>query len=121
MPANIDNSADVIDSRDIIGRIEALEAEKQDLPLVQEDAAELQSLIDLRDQCEPYVDDWEYGVALIRDSYFEDYAYKVAYDIGAVKEDATWPNSCIDWEQAARELQMDYTSVEFDGVTYWVR
>lgn len=24
-------------------------------------------------------------------------------------------------ERAARELQMDYTSVEFDGITYWVR
>lgn len=27
----------------------------------------------------------------------------------------------VDWERAARELQMDYTPVEFDGVTYWVR
>ena len=24
-------------------------------------------------------------------------------------------------EQAARELQMDYTSVSFDGVDYWIR
>jgi hypothetical protein len=28
---------------------------------------------------------------------------------------------CIDWNEAASELQMDYTAVEFDGVTYWVR
>ena len=27
----------------------------------------------------------------------------------------------IDWAQAAHELQMDYTSVDFDGVTYWIR
>ena len=29
--------------------------------------------------------------------------------------------TCIDWAQAARELRMDYTSVDFDGVTYWIR
>lgn len=27
----------------------------------------------------------------------------------------------IDWERAAEELRMDYTAVDFDGVTYWVR
>ena len=32
-----------------------------------------------------------------------------------------WPLYCIDWEYAARELKHDYTSVDFDGVTYWVR
>ena len=26
-----------------------------------------------------------------------------------------------DWERATRELQMDYTEVDFDGVTYWIR
>jgi hypothetical protein len=29
--------------------------------------------------------------------------------------------SCIDWDQAARELQVDYFDVDFDGVTYWIR
>ena len=27
----------------------------------------------------------------------------------------------IDWDQAARELRMDYASVEYDGVTHWYR
>lgn len=30
-------------------------------------------------------------------------------------------NNYIDWKRAAEALQSDYTSVEFDGVTYWVR
>lgn len=64
--------------------------------------------------------DW-YPVTLIRDSYFVDYAQQLAEDIGAVDPQAGWPTYCIDWERAARDLRMDYTSVEFDGVTYWTR
>jgi len=67
------------------------------------------------------ISDWEHGETLIRDSHFEDYAQELADDIGAINSDAVWPNNCIDWERAARELQQDYTSIDFDGVTYWAR
>jgi hypothetical protein len=46
---------------------------------------------------------------------------QLAEDIGAINGDATWPNNCIDWDQAAKELRMDYTAVDFDGITYWIR
>lgn len=65
--------------------------------------------------------DWIHGETLIRDSYFEDYARELAEDIGAIKSDAQWPNNCIDWKEAAELLQQDYTSMEFDGITYWIR
>ena len=64
--------------------------------------------------------DWEYGALFIRDNYFEEYAQMFAEDIGAVW-DNPWPLSCIDWKQAARELQMDYSSTQYLGKTYWVR
>lgn len=64
--------------------------------------------------------DW-YPGSLIRDSYFKDYAQELAEDIGAIKSDAGWPYTCIDWEQAARELQQDYSAVEYGGITYWYR
>jgi hypothetical protein len=38
-----------------------------------------------------------------------------------VPRDLKWPFTCIDWEQAASELQMDYSAVDFDGVIYWIR
>lgn len=65
--------------------------------------------------------DWQYGEGLIRDSHFEDYARQLAEDVGAMPDDARWPCTCIDWEKAADELKMDYTSVSFDGVDYWIR
>jgi hypothetical protein len=149
----IDNSADIIDSRDVIARIEELEAEREDIssalddigievagetdePLsdearaaidaklsawdASEDGEELAKLRALAEQCEGY-GDWDNGEALIRDSYFEQYAEGFADDLGLVNRDARWPANCIDWEKAARELQQDYTQVDFDGVDYWMR
>jgi len=70
---------------------------------------------------EPYCPDWTYGEVLINDSHFEDYARELAEDIGAINPDAGWPNGYIDWERAAEALLIDYTSIEFDGETYWTR
>ena len=114
----ISKYADVIDSPDVIERIEELQADEA---RTDDETAELQALEALQDEAQPYCEDWQYGAALIRYSHFVTYAQELADDIGAIPKDAGWPCTCIDWEQAARELQMDYTSVEFDGITYWVR
>lgn len=83
---------------------------------------ELDSLLKLQEEGESATGEWHDGATLIRDSYFEDYAEQLAEDIGAINpKAASWPLNCIDWEQAARELQMDYTSISFDGTDYWVR
>jgi hypothetical protein len=142
------NTDDVIDSRDVIARIEELEGERDNYDRYKpsaegnalddvendtdasraewaiehpEDAKELKDLTELADEAEDYASDWRYGETLIRDSYFEDYARELADDIGSIKEDASWPNNFIDWEAASEALKQDYTGVEFDGVTYWVR
>lgn len=85
-----------------------------------EEAVEYLQLLELCREAEG-CGDWRYGETLVRDSYFTDYAQQLAEDIGAVNENASWPNNCIDWERAARELKMDYTSVYFGGVEYLVR
>lgn len=113
----ITNFLDVIDSRQIIERIEELTDSEMDSA----EMAELDSLRKLETEASDYSEDWEFGSTLIRDSYFVTYAQELAEDIGAVDDSATWPNTCIDWDRAARELRMDYTSVSFDGIDYWVR
>ena len=93
---------------------------------VQSNIEEFYKLRALLEECkgnggdEQWEGDW-YPVTLIRESHFQDYAQELAEEIGAVNANATWPNNCIDWEQAARELQYDYTGIEFDGVTYYTR
>lgn len=126
----ISNNDDVIDSRDVIARIEELEEERQDL-LDEDDAAGLEEwdtdngdeLAALRALAEEASGspDWEYGEALIRRSYFKEYAQELADDCGMVPDNLSWPLTCIDWDQAARELEMDYFSVDFDGVEYLIR
>lgn len=39
----------------------------------------------------------------------EDFAQDTAENIGAIDRDVAWPHNCIDWEQAARDLMMDYS------------
>lgn len=58
---------------------------------------------------------------LIADSYFAEYARELADDLGLIRSDNQWPNYCIDWEYAARELQYDYSAVDIDGDRYWIR
>lgn len=83
------------------------------------DAIELKDLIELREQ---FGREWNDGVTLVEDSYFETFAGEEAESIGAfIARSSAWPYCCIDWQKAAEQLQMDYSSVEFDGKTYWYR
>ena len=51
-----------------------------------------------------------------------DYAQTLAEDSGLVPEEYVWPTSCIDWEQATRELMMDhYTAPASGGGVYVFR
>jgi hypothetical protein len=127
--ANIDNYEDVLNVYDIIARAEELDAEYNDetvFELDDEDVEQRRQLGRLLDELRgnggghQWHGVW-YPSTLVRDSYFTEYAQELAEEIGAISSDGAWPYSYIDWESAARELQMDYTSVEYDGVTYWYR
>jgi hypothetical protein len=123
IPDEITNSQDVIDIRDVIERIEYLEAEES---LDNIDKEELKSLKKLMKNCEGMGGDEEYKgiwypLLLIREDYFEDYAQQEAEDLGLIKTDLSWPYNCIDWEEAAEQLKLDYTDIDFKGVTYYAR
>lgn len=167
MTYEINNSQDIIDSRDVIARIEELEDQREEAAvhttcvhcgldiegcevddewldrggnwtcnegenaheppegtfgaLLEDEAEELEALKALAEEAEGYAADWRHGEALIRDSYFVEYAEQLADDIGAINRDALWPICHIDWEAAAESLKQDYTAVDFDGATYWIR
>lgn len=150
MTTELDNTQDVIDSRDVIARIaelqeladavneaqEALDDMRNAVPTEIEVAeaeleaaqeafdedlqSELAALKSLAEEASSYAADWEYGETLIRDSYFTGYARELCEDIGDIPKNL--PHYIeIDWEATARNIRMDYTSVDFAGVTYWIR
>lgn len=137
---------DVIDSRDVIERIEELGEELADklnavtktddwyadnlsegnyqfmvnsLPESdKDDIEEYWMLIALAEECELYNSDWEYGVSLIRYSYFEDYMDEIIEDCYELPKDLPhWMSMELDYEA----LKQDYTEVEFDDITYYIR
>jgi hypothetical protein len=128
MTSTISKYDDIIDIRDVIAQVEGLRDIRDNSPeqFMSDDMEELTGLEALLDDLRGNGGDeqWEghwYPVTLIRDSHFKDYAQQFAEDVGAIDDNARWPCTCIDWDQAARELQMDYSSTEFNETTYWYR
>jgi len=131
----LDNTQDILDVRDIIERVEHLRELRQPGPvdLGEDDNdqdqdvlfAELATLESLLSELKGYGGDhdWEgdwYPVTLVRDSYFVEYAQELVEECFEMPKDL--PSFIeIDWKATARNIRVDYGSVEFDGVTYWYR
>lgn len=142
MAREISNTDNVIDSRDVIKRIEQLERERGSLAAdidepTPEEAAALAEWDEsddgewlgvLRKLAKEAEDspDWEYGETLIRESYFTDYIEELIHDCYELPEEVNsgswpWRHMQIDYEAAAEEAKADYMEVDFDGVTYLIR
>ena len=118
---DLDLSADTIDVRDIISRFEEL---RNSLP-TSGDLEEFEQLTNILEELkgqggdEQWQGDW-YPITLISEVYFVEYAQELCQDIGAIPDD--FPSYIeIDWEVTARNIQMDYSEVEIDGMTYYFR
>lgn len=138
----ISNTEDIIDSREIIERIETLEDERDNYTATNKDgyqtminadwekdnpdeAAELAALRTLAEEAEDSPE-WTYGEQLIRRSYFVEYIEQLiddCYELPKEFKSGDWPfrHMKIDYEAAAQEAEQDYTSVDFDGVEYLIR
>lgn len=103
---------------ELVIAIEKEEAEKdtadKDLDLLMSEAGIHESE---KEKCQAYLDCT--GAIDLMDFYEsysgefdsdEDFARNMADQLGAIDRKSTWPNNCIDWEMAARELMYDYSS-----------
>lgn len=139
---SIDTSQKVIDVRDLIARAEEMQTEAAELldqdletELSDETEGELRERghFDLADEIEEMREvldelsgnggdeQWRgnwYPVTLIRDSYFETAMDELLEDIGDIpKNIPPYLRVVVDYHA----LQMDYTSIIINGVTYWYR
>ena len=135
----------IIDSRDIIERIEELKVEggflkegmgesflARDLSQVshlkfmkKDIENEIALLSDFRSECEGYSTEFTYGESIISWHYFEEYCQDLASDCGYLPrlEGATFNPiyDCIDWKRWAENLKYDYSEVSCDGNNYFIR
>jgi len=127
----ITNNDDYVDMRNVTCRIATLEGYVEDtslidrygageafadLPWAESDAIdedELDELLALRSLSEEVP---ELDAQLIRESAFEAYAQQYAESL--YRHDNPL-YAYTDWEKFANDMQMDYTIVEWDGVTYY--
>jgi len=147
---SISHKADVIDSRNVIARIDDLGGSFQDaydtfveeytgpgeaLPdfddwlteisqaddhIDQDDAIELIELRKLATQCESY-GSWSSGEELIRRRHFVRYIKEWSRSVNAVSDNDDWLYNHIDWDAAAAEREADYMEATFKGKTFLMR
>lgn len=137
--STIDNRQDTLDSRDIIDRIAELEdtrdslqedyttSEGEDRETSKaaldafdsgEEAEELRILTALQDEARGYSPDWTHGSQLIRESFFEEAMDEMVSECYTLPDDMPyWMSLKLDYDA----LKQDYTEIDFDGVTYYVR
>lgn len=142
--SQICNSDNVIASRDIIARMEELQAERETLADAvteaeeagdveaayareelkawddSDEAEELKTLEALNEEGEQNSGDWTHGETLIHGSYWVEYVQELVSDIGDLPRNI--PSYIeIDWEATARNIAADYSQIDFDGSTYYIR
>ena len=143
--SNTIEASKILDSRDIIERLEELtehfealyEQETEEYKAAStfddflkakpddfDDLEEYKQLRDLQNECEDYPD-WLYGAQLIREDYFTDYIeelIKDCYPIPKEMDSGQWPyqHITIDYEAAADYVKCDYAEAEFMGNTYFI-
>lgn len=151
----IDNSQDLIESRDVIKCTEELQDERDGLAQMLEEAKQeiadcedesdkpnlREAFQDAQDELEQWDNDnqeelknlkaledginsseWRHGLTLIRETYFADYCREMCEDIGDIPKNLpSYIENAIDWDKVARQLKQDYSTVEYDGVTYYYR
>lgn len=135
--ANFDGTDAFFDSRDVIERIAELTAEFVDATdsdpadimsqddwafgLGEDGALEMVSLLELQEEAEGYISDWQYGGTFCTWDALVEYTEELVNECYTTGELPSWVTSHIDWEKVTEEVKVDYTEFEFRGTTYYAR
>ena len=106
--------SDIIDSRELLDELKTLDKEYDE-----ERIEAIEELIE-----EVGEDNFDMGVAFIRENYWESYCEDMAYEFGYLDgnpNDYNPLHNYIDWQGWADAVAMDYNQTEFDGDNYYWR
>ena len=106
--------SDIFDSRELLDELKTLDEEYDE-----ERIEEIEELIE-----EVGRDNFEMGVAFIRENYWVQYCEDITYEYGYLDgnpNDYNPLSNYIDWQGWADAVAMDYNQTEFDGDNYYWR
>lgn len=110
---------DVIESRDIIERLDELESDEDSLD--DNDKEELEVLREFKNAFGDH-DDWKHGIAIINRSYFVEHVKELLADIGIPENLENFPSYiAIDWDATAYNIERDYSSYDINGTEFLAR
>jgi hypothetical protein len=103
--------SDIFDSRDLLDELKTLDKE--------DDEERIEAIEELIEEVGE--DNFEMGVAFIRENYWVQYCEDLAYDCGYLDRQENPLHYHIDWQGWADAVEMDYDQIDFDGDTYYWR
>ena len=108
---------------DMTDTFEDIRFEEEEIESWKEDWLDELKQIEEIDELEDEVgSEWEYGVTLIEEDDFEEYAQELVEDIGDLPSNLpSYISSNIDWSGVAEDLKADYSEVDYQGRTYLFR
>ena len=66
--------------------------------------------------------EFDYGMTIIHEDYFTEYAEDTVKEVGYVSDTLPWwIKNHIDWDGVADEMKADYQKAEYQGETYYYR
>jgi hypothetical protein len=102
---DVNNSRDIINTKTVERRIVEL-------------SESLGILMKLRESFPGTPLEWSAGATLIKDEFFEDHVKQI---VAEQLTESAWLLPHIDWPEAACSRLHGYLSINFEGVTYWVK
>lgn len=96
----------------------ALQEAKDSLQEFEEsdDFKEMKELLDMSEE----ISEWRYGDALIPADGWVDYVRDLVEDLGYISKDFPWWIE-VDWEKTADNISQDYSTIDYQGETYYYR
>ena len=118
-----DNKMEHITTQDMNTALEDLEDElewflEEDGENTEEDFDYIDKIKELREVKEELGIAWDNGVYLVEENDFKEFAEEFAKGLYGFNSN-DWPFRCINWDEAAGELESDYSIIEIDDATYY--
>ena len=101
------------DKNEIDLKLDDIEDKRGQIEELQE---ELSMLLDVKSE----VPEFRHGETLIHEDYWEEYVQDLCEDLGYISKDFPYWIE-IDWEATAKNVAMDYSTIEIDGNTFYFR